>query len=83
MNAFLIAATVLLAALAPLLAMASLRRPIDGLVALEAAGAVVVLVLLCLSAGLGQSILFVLAITAAVVSWIGGLVFARFLGRWT
>lgn len=83
MNAFLIAATVLLVALAPLLAMASLRRPIDGLVALEAAGAVVVLVLLCLSAGLGQSILFVLAITAAVVSWIGGLVFARFLGRWT
>ncbi|HKU55644.1 MAG TPA: monovalent cation/H+ antiporter complex subunit F [Gaiellaceae bacterium] len=83
MNAFLIAATVLLVALAPLLAMASLRRPIDGLVALEAAGAVVVLVLLCLSAGLGESILFVLAITAAVVSWIGGLVFARFLGRWT
>ena len=83
MNAFLIAATVLLVALAPLFVMASLRRPIDGLVALEAAGAVVVLVLLCLSVGLGQSILFVLAITAAVVSWIGGLVFARFLGRWT
>lgn len=83
MNAFLIAATVLLVALAPLLAMASLHRPIDGLVALEAAGAVGVLALLCLSAGLGQSILFVLAITAAVVSWIGGIVFARFLGRWT
>ena len=83
MNAFLIAATVLLVALAPLLATASLRRPIDGLVALEAAGAVAVLALLCLSAGLGESILFVLAITAAVAYWIGGLVFARFLGRWT
>ncbi len=83
MNAFLIAATVLLAALAPLLVAASLRRPIDGLVVLEATGAVAVLVLLCLSAGLGQSIFYVLAITAAVVSWIGGIVIARFLGRWT
>lgn len=83
MNAFVIAATVLLATLGPLLVAASLRRPIDGLVALEAAGAVTVLVLLCLSAGLGESILFVLPITAAVASWIGGIVFARFLGRWT
>lgn len=83
MNAFLIAATVLLAALAPLLAVASLHRPIDGLVALEAAGAVAVLALLCLSAGLGESILFVIPVSAAVVSWIGGIVFARFLGRWT
>jgi multisubunit Na+/H+ antiporter MnhF subunit len=83
MNAFLIAATVLIAALGPLLAAASLRRPIDGLVALEAAGAVAVLALLCLSAGLGQSILFVLPVIGVVVSWIGGLVFARFLGRWT
>ena len=48
MNAFLIAATVLIAALAPLLVAASLRRPIDGLVALEAAGAVATLALLCL-----------------------------------
>jgi multisubunit Na+/H+ antiporter MnhF subunit len=83
MNAFLIAATVLLAALAPLLVAASLLRPIDGLVALEVTGAVAVLVLLCLSAGLGESILFVLPITAAAVSWIGGMVFVRFLGRWT
>jgi multisubunit Na+/H+ antiporter MnhF subunit len=81
-NAFLIAATVLLAALAPLLVVASLRRPIDGLVALEAAGAVSTLTLLCLSVGLGDSILFTVAVIAAVASWIGGLVFARFLGRW-
>lgn len=83
MNAFLIAATVLIGALAPLAAVASLRRPIDGLVALEAAGAVAVLALLCLSVGLEESILFTLAVIAAVVSWIGGLVIARFLGRWT
>jgi multisubunit Na+/H+ antiporter MnhF subunit len=82
-NAFLVAATVLIAALAPLLAVASLRRPIDGLVALEAAGAVATLILLCLSAGLGQPTFFTVPIIAAVASWIGCLVFARFLGRWT
>jgi multisubunit Na+/H+ antiporter MnhF subunit len=82
-NAFLVAATVLIAALAPLLLATSLRRPIDGLVALEAAGAVATLALVCLSVGLGQSILFTVAVIAAVAFWIGGLVFARFLGRWT
>lgn len=83
MNAFVVAATVLLAALAPLLVAASLRRPIDGLVALEAAGAVATLALVCLSVGLGESLFFTVAIVAAVACWIGGLVFARFLGRWT
>jgi multicomponent Na+:H+ antiporter subunit F len=82
MNAFLIAATVLIAALAPLLLVASIRRPIDGLVAVEAAGAVTTLALLCLSVGLGDTILFTVAVIAAVASWIGGIVFARFLGRW-
>jgi multicomponent Na+:H+ antiporter subunit F len=82
-NAFDIAATVLIAALGPLLFAVSLRRPIDGLVALQAAGALTTLALVCLSVGLGESILFTVAVIAAVVSWIGGLVFARFLGRWT
>jgi multisubunit Na+/H+ antiporter MnhF subunit len=82
-NAFLVAATVLLSALAPLLLAAAVRRPIDGLVALEAAGAVATLTLLCLSVGFGESILFTVAVVAAVASWIGSLVFARFLGRWT
>lgn len=82
MNAFTLAATVLLAALAPLLAAASLRRPIDGLVVLETAGAVATLTLLCLSVGLGESILFTVALIAVVASWIGGFVFVRFLGRW-
>lgn len=82
MNAFLIAATVLIAALAPLLFVASLRRPIDGLVALQIAGALTTLALLCLSVGLADSVLFTVAVIAAVTSWIGGLVCARFLGRW-
>lgn len=73
----------LLAALAPLLAVASLRRPVDGLVALEVAGAVTTLVLLCLSVGLGETLFFTVAVIAAVACWIGGFVFVRFLGRWT
>ena len=83
MNAFLIAATVLIAAVAPLLAVVSLRRPIDGLVALQTAGAIATLTLLCLSVGLGQPTFFTVPIIAAVATWIGCLVFARFLGRWT
>ncbi|HET8557914.1 MAG TPA: monovalent cation/H+ antiporter complex subunit F [Gaiellaceae bacterium] len=63
--------------------MASLRRPIDGLVAVEAAGAVATLALVCLSVGLGNSLYFTVAVISAVASLIGGLVFARFLGRWT
>lgn len=83
MNAFLIASTVLLAALAPLLVAASLRRPIDGLVVVQTASTVATLALVCLSVGLGNSLYFTVAVIAAVASWIGGLVFARFLGRWT
>ena len=78
MNAFLIAATALIAALAPLLLAASVRRPIDGLVALELAGAIVVLVLLCLAEGFHRSVYFSVALVCSVVSWIGGLIFARF-----
>ena len=83
MNVFLLAATVLLAALAPLLVAASLWRPIDGLVVAQTAGAVVTLALVCLSVGLDNPLYFTVAVVAAVASWIGGLVFARFLGRWT
>ena len=60
-----------------------LQVVVFALVALEAVGAVATLVLLCLSVGLGQSTFFTLPVIAAVTSWIGSLVFARFLGRWT
>jgi multisubunit Na+/H+ antiporter MnhF subunit len=82
-NAFLVAATVLLAALAPLLVAASRWRPIDGLVVVQTAGTVGTLALVCLSVGLDNPLYFTVAVIAAVASWIGGLVFARFLGRWT
>jgi multicomponent Na+:H+ antiporter subunit F len=82
MNAFAIAATALLLGFLPLGWVAVRRRPIDGVVALELAGTVTVLVLLCLAEGLHRSFEYTLPIVAAVMSWIGGLVFVRFLGRW-
>jgi multicomponent Na+:H+ antiporter subunit F len=82
LDAFEIAGTVLLAAFAPLLWCAYSRRAIDGLVALELTGTLSVLVLLCFAEGFHRTFEFALAIVAAVTVWAGGLVFARFLGRW-
>jgi multisubunit Na+/H+ antiporter MnhF subunit len=81
-NAFVWAATGLVVLILPLLAVAALRRPIDGLVALELAGVLLTLTLLCLAEGFHRSFTYAVAIMAAVLSTIGGLVFARFLGRW-
>jgi multisubunit Na+/H+ antiporter MnhF subunit len=81
-NAFVWAAVGLLAGFAPLLAVVAWRRPIDGLVALECGGILLVLILMCLAEGFHRSFGYSVAIVAAVMSWIGGLVFARFLGRW-
>jgi multisubunit Na+/H+ antiporter MnhF subunit len=82
MNAFTIAATALLVGYLPLAAVALRSRPIDGVVALQLGGTLGVLVLLCLAEGLHRSFMYSLPIVAAVMSWIGGLVFVRFLGRW-
>jgi multisubunit Na+/H+ antiporter MnhF subunit len=81
-NAFELAATVLLCGLVPLGAVAALRRPVDGLVALELAGTITMLVLVCFAEGFHRSFEFGVAIVAAALTWVGGLVFARFLGRW-
>lgn len=82
MNAFIWAATGLLLGYFPLLWVTARRRPIDGLVALECAGILLVLILLCLAEGFHRSFSYTVAIMAAVMATIGGLVFARFLGRW-
>jgi multisubunit Na+/H+ antiporter MnhF subunit len=81
-NAFEIAATALLAGFVPLLGVTVFRRPIDGLVALQLASALGVLSLLCFAAGFHRSFEYELAVVGAVMSWIGGLLVARFLGRW-
>jgi multisubunit Na+/H+ antiporter MnhF subunit len=82
LNAFEVAATALLAGYVPLLWVVARRRPIDGLVALELGGAIGVLVLLCFAEGFHRSFEYGVAVVAAMLSWIGGLVIARFLGRW-
>jgi multisubunit Na+/H+ antiporter MnhF subunit len=81
-NAFTIAATVLIALLVPLGVLAATRRPIDGLIALELGSTLSVLALVCLAEGFHRSFEFGVAIAAAVSAWIGGLVYTRFLGRW-
>jgi len=81
-NVFTIAATALLVGYLPLGYAMLGRRPIDGLVALQLAGSIGVLVLLCFAEGFHRSFEYSVAVIAAVLSWTGGLVFARFLGRW-
>jgi len=81
MNAFEIASVGLLVGLVPLLLVAVRGGPGDGLVALELAGAIVVLALLCLAEGFHRSVYYTVPVAAAVMSWIGGLTVARLLGR--
>jgi multisubunit Na+/H+ antiporter MnhF subunit len=81
-NAFTVAATALLCGYLPLGWVVARRRPIDGLLALELTGTIGVLVLICFAEGFHRSFFETVAIMAALVSWMGGMVFARFLGRW-
>jgi multisubunit Na+/H+ antiporter MnhF subunit len=81
MNAFLIAATALLAMLVlPGIVIVS-SRPIDALVALQLCGTTVTLVLLCLAEGFHRSVYFNVPLVSALSVWVGGLIYARFLGR--
>ena len=57
-------------------------RPLDAIVALELVGATTTVVLLCLAEGYHRGIYFNVALIAAVVNWIGGLVYIRFLARY-
>jgi multisubunit Na+/H+ antiporter MnhF subunit len=81
-NAFETAAAALLCGYLPLGFVAVRRRAIDALVALELGGSLAVLVLLCFAEGFHRSFEYGVAAVAAVLTWVGGLVFARFLGRW-
>jgi multisubunit Na+/H+ antiporter MnhF subunit len=82
MNAYLTTATVLLATLGPLLWLC-LRAPLlDALVALELGGTIVTLVLLLIAEGTHRDPFFDLAIVSGLLSFAGGLAFARFFERW-
>jgi len=81
-NAFTVAALALVTGWLPLLGVALRNRAIDGVVALEAAGTVGVLVLVCLAEGFHRPFEYGVAVVAAVLAWLSGMVFVRFLGRW-
>jgi multisubunit Na+/H+ antiporter MnhF subunit len=81
MNPWLWAATVLLVLLVPLGAVALAAPRLDALVAVEAAGTLVTLALVCLAEGFDRSAYTVLGLVAAVVTSVGGLVFVRFFER--
>ena len=83
MNVWLIAATVLLAGLLPCGWVLVRARIVDALVALELGSTVVTLVLLLLAEGFHRSSYFELPVVLAALSFVGTLVFIRFLGeRW-
>ena len=82
MNAWLIAATVLLAGLVPLLIVCVRDGPLDALVALELASTITTFVLMLLAQGYRRDPFFDLALVSALLSFAGALTFARFLERW-
>jgi len=81
MNALEASALALLAGFVPLGWVGLRERAIDGVAALELAGALATLVLICLAEGYHRGIYFSVAVVCAAATWISGLVFARFLGR--
>jgi multisubunit Na+/H+ antiporter MnhF subunit len=82
-NVWLVAATVLLAALLPCAWVLVRGELSEALVALELASTLVTVVLLLLAEGFGRSSYFVLPLVLAALQFVGTLVFVRFLGdRW-
>jgi multisubunit Na+/H+ antiporter MnhF subunit len=81
-NGWLAAATALLFALPPLGWVIWRHPPIDGLAAMELASPIVVTILLLLCEGVSRPEFADLALALAILSFGGGLVFARFLERW-
>jgi multicomponent Na+:H+ antiporter subunit F len=79
---WLIAGAVLLAAVAPLGWVCLRRSLLEALVALELAGTITTLVLLVIAEGTHRQPFFDLAVVSALLSFGGGLAFARFLERW-
>jgi multicomponent Na+:H+ antiporter subunit F len=57
-------------------------REIDAVVALELCGVLATLALMCLGEGFHRAIYFDVPVIAAALTWVGGIVFARFFGRY-
>jgi multicomponent Na+:H+ antiporter subunit F len=81
-NEWGVAALALLVGLVPCGVVCLRGDPVSRLVGLEMAGVVDTLVLLVLAQAYDRVIYFDLALALALLSFAGGLVFARFLERW-
>ncbi len=82
MNEWLLAAIVLLGALVPCGIVVVWRSAADGIVALELAGVIDATILILLSQGFRRQPFIDLAVVAALLSFIGAIVFVRFMERW-
>ena len=83
MNVWLIGATALLAGLVPCAWVVVRGRLTEALVGLELASSLVTVVLLLLAEGFHRSSYFTLPLVLAALSFVGTLVYIRFLGdRW-
>ena len=82
MNGWILAAIVLvLGGLVPCLAVSLRASVMEGLVALELAGVISVLVLLLLAEGFQRQPFVDLALVLAVLSFVGTLAFVRYMER--
>ena len=82
MNEWLLAGLALLAGLVPCGAVCLRGEPAERLVGLTMAGNLDALVLLLLAVGYHRTVYLDLALSLALLTFAGGLVFARFLERW-
>jgi multisubunit Na+/H+ antiporter MnhF subunit len=81
-NAWLIAATVLLLGLVPCGTVMVRGSVVEALIGLQLAGTLETIVLVLLAEGFHRPPFFDLALVLALLSLAGGLVFARMLERW-
>lgn len=82
MNAWLISATILLLSMVPVAVRLFKGDTMDRLVALEMGSIMTPLILMLLTQGFQRMALYDIALSAALLSFGGGLVFVRFLERW-
>jgi multicomponent Na+:H+ antiporter subunit F len=82
LNAWLIAATVLLFGLGPCIWVVMRGSRISAVVALELASTLTTLTLLLIAQGLHRDPFADLALVSALLSFAGSLTFVRFLERW-
>lgn len=81
LTVWLLAAAVLLAGVVACGLAAWRRPPFEALVALETAGTLATVALVCLAVGYQRAVYGNVPLVAAVLNWVGSLVCVRFLDR--